>query len=42
MYFTGNNANDLLNFKEKVTGQIGEDVTRDPEIIVPSKYLSNF
>ena len=42
MYFTGNNASDLLNFKEKITGQTGEGVTAGPEIIVPSKYLSNF
>ena len=42
IYFTGNNTSDLLNFKEKITGQTGEDVTTDPEIIVPSKYLSNF
>ena len=42
IYFTGNNTSNLLNFKEKITGQTGEDVTTDPEIIVPSKYLSNF
>ena len=31
-----------FKFKEKITGQIGNDGTTDAEIMLPLKYLSNF
>ena len=37
-----NNLTDLFNFKVKFTGQTGDDGTKDVEIMVPLKYLSNF
>ena len=37
-----NNLTDSFNFKVKFTGQTGGDGTKDVEIIVPLKYLSNF
>ena len=37
-----NNTTDLFNFKVKITGQTGDDGTKDVEIMVPLKYLSNF
>ena len=40
--FTRNNLTDSFNFKAKITGQTGNDGTKDVEIIVPLKYLSNF
>ena len=40
--FTGNNLTDSFNFKAKITGQTGDDGTKDVEIKVPLKYLSNF
>ena len=40
--FTGGNATDSFNFKAKVTGQTGDDRTKNVEIMVPLKYLSNF
>ena len=40
--FTGGNTTDSFNFKAKITGQTGDDGTKDVEIIVPLKYLSNF
>ena len=40
--FTGGNTNDSFNFKAKITSQTGDDGTRDVEIMVPLKYLSNF
>ena len=40
--FTRNNLTDSFNFKAKITGQTGNDGTKDAEIIVPLKYLSNF
>ena len=40
--FTGGNTTDSFNFKVKITGQTGNDGTKDVEIIVPLKYLSNF
>ena len=36
------NANDSFNFKAKITGQTGDDGTKDVELMVPLKYLSNF
>ena len=40
--FTVNNLTDSFNFKVKFTGQTGDDGTKDVEIMVPLKYLSNF
>ena len=40
--FTGGNLTDSFNFKVKFTGQTGDDGTKDVEIIIPLKYLSNF
>ena len=40
--FSENNITDSFKFKAKVTGQTGNDGTKDIEIMVPVKYLSNF
>ena len=40
--FAGGNTNDSFKFKAKITGQTGNDGTKDVEIIVPLKHLSNF
>ena len=40
--FDVNNVTDLLNFKVKITGRTGNDGTKNVEIMVPLKYLSNF
>ena len=40
--FDVNNTTDSFKFKEKVTGQTGNNGTKDVEITVPLKYLSNF
>ena len=40
--FDTNNLTDSFNFKVKITGQTENDGTKDVEIIVPLKYLSNF
>ena len=40
--FAVNNVTDSFNFKAKITGQTEDDGTKDVEIIVPLKYLSNF
>ena len=40
--FTAGNTTDSFNFKAKITGQTGNNGTKDVEIIVPLKYLSNF
>ena len=40
--FTRGNLTDSFNFKAKITGKTGDDGTKDVEIIVPLKYLSNF
>ena len=40
--FDANNLTDSFKFKAKITGQTGNDRTKDIEIIVPLKYLSNF
>ena len=40
--FTNNNLTDLFNFKAKMTGQTVDDGTKNFEIMVPIKYLSNF
>ena len=40
--FTDSNLSDSFNFKVKMTGQTGNDGTKNIEIMVPIKYLSNF
>ena len=40
--FEDGNLSDSFNFKVKITGQTGNDGTKDVEIMVPLKYLSNF
>ena len=40
--FTDGNLTDSFNFKVKFTGQTGNDGTKDVEIMVSLKYLSNF
>ena len=40
--FAENNLTDSFNFKAKITGQTGNGGTKDVEIMVPLKYLSNF
>ena len=40
--FTAANFTNSLNFKAKITGQTGDDGTKNVEIMVPLKYLSNF
>ena len=42
VYFTDNNLSDSFNFKVKITGQTRNDGTKNVEILVPLKYLSNF
>ena len=40
--FEDGNLSDSFNFKAKITGQTGNGGTKDVEIMVPLKYLSNF
>ena len=40
--FNEANATDSFNFKAKITGQTGDNGTKEVEIMVPLKYLSNF
>ena len=40
--FAVNNRTDSFNFKVKFTSQTGNNGTKDVEIMVPLKYLSNF
>ena len=40
--FTEANITDLFNLKVKLTGQTGDNGTKNVEIMVPLKYLSNF
>ena len=40
--FEANNLTDSFKFKAKIAGQTGNDGTKDVEIMVPLKYLSNF
>ena len=40
--FTAGNLTDSFNFKAKITGRTGNDGTKNVEIMVPLKYLSNF
>ena len=41
-HFTEGNLTNSFNFKVKITGRTGNGGTKDVEIIVPLKYLSNF
>ena len=41
-FFTEANLPDSFNFKAKITGQTGDDGTKNVEIMVSLKYLSNF
>ena len=40
--FAADNLTDSFNFKAKITDQTGNNGTKDVEIMVPLKYLSNF
>ena len=40
--FAENTTTDSFKFKAKITGQTGNDGTKDVEIMVPLKYLSKF
>ena len=40
--FRAGNPTDSFNFKVKITGRTGDDGTKNVEIMVPLKYLSNF
>ena len=40
--FSEDNITDSFKFKAKITGQTGNGATKDVEIMVPLKYLSNF
>ena len=40
--FSEDNITDSFNFIAKITSQTGDDGTKDVEIMVPLKYLSNF
>ena len=40
--FTAGNTTDSFKFKAKITGQTGNDGTKDVEIMVSLEYLSNF
>ena len=42
VHFVDNNLTDSFNFKVKITGKTGDDGTKDVEIAVLLKYLSNF
>ena len=42
VHFVDNNLTDSFNFKIKTTGKTGDDGTKDVEIMVLLKYLSNF
>ena len=41
--FTNDRNNSILfKFKQQITGQTGNNGTKEVEIMVPTKYLSNF
>ena len=40
--FSEDNTTDSFKFKAKITGETGNGGTKDVEIMVPLKYLSNF
>ena len=39
---TSFNTNDSFNFKSKINGQTSDSGTKEVQIMVPLKYLSNF
>ena len=41
-FFDNNNNSASFKFKQKITGQTGNGGTKDVEVMVPLKYLSNF
>ena len=41
-FLDNNNNSTLLKFKQQITGQTENGGTKDVEIMVPLKYLSNF
>ena len=41
-HFTEGSLTDSFNFKAKITGETGNNGTKNVEIMVPLKYLSNF
>ena len=41
-FLADNNNSISFKFKEELTGQTGNNGTRDVEMMVPLKYLSNF
>ena len=40
--FSENNLTESFNFEVKMSGQTGDGGTKNVEIMVPLKYLSNF
>ena len=42
LYFPDDTDSVLFKFKQKITGQTGNDGTEDVEIMVPLKHLTNF
>ena len=40
--FVRGNTTDSFNFKTKITGETGDDGTKNVKIMTPLKYLSNF
>ena len=40
--FSEDDTTDSFKFKTKIKGQTGNDGTKDVEVMVPLKYLSNF
>ena len=40
--FNAANVTDLFNFKEQITGQIGDNGTNDDGMMEPLKYVGNF
>ena len=40
--FAEKNLTDSFNFKAKITGQTGDNGTKNVEIMAPLRYLSNF
>ena len=41
-FHANNNNSNLFRFKQQITGQTGNGSTKDLEIMIPLKYLSNF
>ena len=42
IYFPNYSNSISLKFKQQITGQIGKSGTKDVEILIPLKYVSNF